>query len=82
MPMAYRLHVGASKIHKWLSLVIGVQLLLWFASGALMSLLPIDKVRGEHIVNREGALGGLPLGMAGTIFLVLRWPFRRRSRTT
>ena len=47
MPMARRLHLGASKVHKWLSLIIGIQLLLWFASGALMSFLPIDKVRGE-----------------------------------
>ncbi len=48
-----RLHVLASRTHKWLALVIGAQLLIWFASGALMSFLPIDKVRGEHLVNRE-----------------------------
>ncbi|MBN8500671.1 MAG: PepSY domain-containing protein [Sphingomonadales bacterium] len=53
MAMARRLHLGASKVHKWLSLIIGIQLLLWFASGALMSFLPIDKVRGEHLVDRD-----------------------------
>jgi hypothetical protein len=47
-----RLHIGASKVHKWLSLIIGAQLLIWFASGALMSFIPIDKVRGEHLVDR------------------------------
>lgn len=47
-----RLHIGASKVHKWLSLIIGAQLLIWFASGALMSFLPIEKVRGEHLVDR------------------------------
>jgi hypothetical protein len=62
MPMARRLHVGASKVHKWLSLVIGVQLLLWFASGALMSFLPIDKVRGEHLVDRS-AVATIPPDM-------------------
>lgn len=36
-----RLHIGASKLHRWLSLIIGVQLLLWFSSGLLMSVLPI-----------------------------------------
>jgi hypothetical protein len=48
-----RFHIAASRIHKWLALVIGAQLLIWFASGVIMSLLPIDKVRGEHLVNRE-----------------------------
>lgn len=53
MAMARHLHLGASKVHKWLSLIIGFQLLLWFVSGALMSFLPIDKVRGEHLVDRD-----------------------------
>ncbi len=47
------MHLFASRIHKWLALFIGAQLLIWFASGALMSFLPIDKVRGEHLVDRE-----------------------------
>ncbi|WP_243395826.1 PepSY domain-containing protein [Sphingomonas oleivorans] len=50
-----RLHVGASRVHKWLALVIGAQLLLWFTSGLVMSLLPIERVRGEHLVRREQA---------------------------
>lgn len=54
MQRSRRLHIAASKVHKWLSLVIGAQLLIWFASGALMSFLPIDKVRGEHLVDRTG----------------------------
>ena len=49
----HRLHLFASRLHKWLALFIGAQLLIWFASGALMSFLPIDKVRGEHLVDRE-----------------------------
>jgi PepSY-associated TM region len=49
----HRLHVLASRIHKWLALFIGAQLLIWFASGALMSFLSIDKVRGEHLVDRD-----------------------------
>lgn len=48
-----RIHLFASRAHKWLALFIGAQLLIWFASGALMSFLPIDKVRGEHLVRRE-----------------------------
>ena len=61
MQRSRRLHVGASKVHKWLSLVIGAQLLIWFASGALMSFLPIEKVRGEQLVDRA-AFAALPRG--------------------
>lgn len=56
-----RIHIGASRLHKWLALFIGAQLLIWFASGALMSFLPIDKVRGEHLVAREVA-ASIPAG--------------------
>ena len=48
-----RFHLAASRVHKWLAVIIGAQLLIWFASGALMSFLSIDKVRGEHLVDRE-----------------------------
>lgn len=54
-----RVHIGASRLHRWLALVIGVQLLLWFTSGLVMSLLPIERVRGEHLVDREAG-GVLP----------------------
>jgi hypothetical protein len=56
-----RLHVAASRVHKWLALVIGAQLLIWFTSGVLMSFLPIEKVRGEHLVDRE-AVAMIPSG--------------------
>mgnify|MGYP001195403238 CR=1 FL=1 len=52
-----RYHLAASRVHKWLALILGAQLLIWFASGALMSFLPIDKVRGEHLVGRHPRRG-------------------------
>ena len=58
-----RFHLAASRVHKWLALIIGAQLLIWFASGALMSFLPIDKVRGEHLVDRETVVA-IPAGLA------------------
>ena len=48
-----QVHLAASRVHKWLALIIGAQLLIWFASGVIMSFLPIEKVRGEHLVDRE-----------------------------
>ena len=35
------------KIHRWLGLVVGIQLLLWTVGGLFFSLNPIAKVRGE-----------------------------------
>jgi uncharacterized iron-regulated membrane protein len=35
------------KIHRWLGIVVGLQLLLWTAGGLFFSLNPIAKVRGE-----------------------------------
>ncbi len=57
-----RVHVAASRIHKWLALVIGAQLLIWFSSGVLMSYLPIEQVRGEHLVDRERVVA-MPKGV-------------------
>ena len=48
-----KLHIAASRIHRWLALFVGAQLILWFASGLVMSLLPIDRVRGEHLIVSE-----------------------------
>lgn len=58
-----RFHLAASRIHKWLALVMGAQLLIWFTSGVIMSFLPIDKVRGEHLVDRETVVA-IPAGLA------------------
>ncbi|MFC0589515.1 PepSY domain-containing protein [Novosphingobium aquiterrae] len=58
----HRIHLFASHLHKWLALFIGAQLLIWFASGALMSLLPIAKVRGEHLVSRN-TVAPIPTGL-------------------
>jgi hypothetical protein len=38
-----------TRIHKWAGLVLGVQILLWFVSGFIMSLFPINEVRGRHL---------------------------------
>lgn len=35
--------------HLWLSLLLSLQLLAWFGSGLVMSILPIEDVRGEHL---------------------------------
>lgn len=39
----------ATQIHKWLALIIGVQVLGWVLGGLIMTALPIDMVRGKHL---------------------------------
>ena len=58
------LHLYASRLHKWLALFAGLQIILWFASGAYMSFMPIEEVRGEHLIDRHAA----PLLPADTNF--------------
>lgn len=55
MVLGRRLHARASRLHKWLALILSAQLLVWFASGALFAWLPIERVRGEHLVDRAYA---------------------------
>jgi uncharacterized iron-regulated membrane protein len=35
------------KAHKWLGLLLGLQVLLWVSGGVVMSIIPIEQVRGE-----------------------------------
>jgi hypothetical protein len=39
------------RAHRWLGLLIGIQLLLWTVSGLYFSLIPIETVRGEDRVR-------------------------------
>ena len=45
------------KIHKWIGLLIGIQLVLWMSSGVVMSLLDSNKVRGSEfrVAKKIGA---------------------------
>ena len=37
------------RLHNWLGLILVIQILLWFLSGLVMAILPIEQVRGEHL---------------------------------
>ncbi|MBY0563829.1 MAG: PepSY domain-containing protein [Hyphomonadaceae bacterium] len=43
-----RIAAAASWLHKWLALVVGVQVLFWVTSGLFFALYPIERVRSEH----------------------------------
>ncbi|MBU2070042.1 MAG: PepSY domain-containing protein [Gammaproteobacteria bacterium] len=42
-------------LHNWLGLILFVQILLWFLSGLVMAILPIEQVRGEHLRTTPSA---------------------------
>lgn len=39
------------KIHKWLGLLMVVQILAWMISGFYFSIIPISQIRGEHLTR-------------------------------
>lgn len=47
-----RFSITARKWHKWLALVVGIQLLFWTVSGLFMSFVPIEKIRSEHLLEK------------------------------
>lgn len=47
-----RLHLIVAQLHKWIALIIGIQIVLWLSGGFVMSFFAIEKVKGEHNVAR------------------------------
>ncbi len=43
-------------IHKWLGLILGVQVLFWVSGGVVMSIFPLEMVRGsDRVVEKKAA---------------------------
>ncbi|MBY0423097.1 MAG: PepSY domain-containing protein [Parvularculaceae bacterium] len=67
-------------VHFWLSLVVGLQMLLWTASGLFMALAPIETVRSEHRLAEKAAVDLAALGPYATpsaAFAAARGPATR-----
>lgn len=54
----------ATQIHKWLGLVIGLQVLGWVLGGLVMTAIPIERVRSEHHYD---AYQPMPLPASGVM---------------
>ena len=50
-----RTHVVARKTHKWLSLFIGLQVVIWSLSGLYMTAIHLDIIHGDHLVREAPA---------------------------
>ncbi len=55
----------AVRVHKWVALIVGIQIVLWIAGGLVMSALSLEVVRGEH--NVEPAELPEPIDPAGLL---------------
>ncbi|KCZ52612.1 hypothetical protein HY29_04855 [Hyphomonas beringensis] len=53
----------AVRVHKWLALLIGLQVFLWLLGGLVMSALPIEQVRSEHNIAEHPALAVSPASL-------------------
>lgn len=43
----------SAKIHKWLALLMAIQILFWFVSGLFFAAFPIERVRSEHAIAEQ-----------------------------
>ena len=59
------------KLHRWLGLLMALQIIAWMASGLYFSLFPIAEIRGEHLTRA-------PEGIAARD-LVARWRQARKG---
>lgn len=50
-----KLAAVASQVHKWLALIVGIQMLFWVASGLFFAIYPIETVRSEHRIAHHHA---------------------------
>ncbi|MDQ8756755.1 PepSY domain-containing protein [Sphingosinicella sp. LHD-64] len=53
----------AGKVHKWLALLMAIQILFWFASGLFFAVAPIERVRSEHMIAEQRPVP-IPIGAA------------------
>lgn len=75
----------STQIHKWVGLVVGIQVLFWVGGGLVMTAIPIETVRSEHRIKTPPPIA-LPLDRALPLAEVARLsgvsPMRAELKTT
>ena len=54
----------STQLHKWIALIVGIQVLFWVLGGLVMTVIPIERVRSEHHVAE---LAAAPLPIEGVL---------------
>lgn len=67
-----RTHVIARKAHKWLGLLIGLQVVFWSLSGLYMTVVHIDTIHGDHLVRPAPARSVTAASLADPVALAAR----------
>lgn len=67
------------RFHIWLSWIVGLQIVIWVATGLFMALSPIETVRGEHLARKPETidLRGVPVLLPGEIAAREKKPVER-----
>ena len=60
----------ASWVHKWLALLIGVQVVFWVVSGLFFTLFPIEQIRSEHLVRSPQTVRAIDAAALGDLGLI------------
>ncbi len=59
------------KLHRWLGLLMALQIIAWMSSGLYFAIFPIETIRGEHLVTDPAALN--TSGMENLISPAVAW---------
>lgn len=59
------------KIHRWLGLLMAVQIIAWMGSGLYFAVFPIETIRGEHLTREAEALD--PQGLLDLVPAWVAW---------
>ncbi len=57
----------ASLVHKWLALLVGLQIVFWVVSGLFFTLIPIEQIRSENLIRKTPAPQSLDLSKAASL---------------
>ncbi len=57
----------ASFVHKWLALLVGVQIVFWVVSGFVFTIIPIEQIRSEHLIRPVETTRSLNLPSAAAL---------------
>lgn len=71
-------HRRVRQIHKLIGFLVVTQLLLWMVSGLYMTAVPIDKVRGQHLIEKQAFSALTSDNCLPISELLLRYPAAQR----
>lgn len=50
----------ASFVHKWLALLVGIQIVFWVVSGLFFTIFPIQQIRSENLIRPAQTKPSIP----------------------